>query len=131
MQEKESLTYNFPKEERLYKKKLIQELFENGSSFYLYPFKVIWLSSEESENNQVLFSVSKRNFKRAVDRNAIKRKLREAYRLNKHQNQLSSHQPSLLIGYIYTGKEILDFRVIESKLKKSIARLHKEIQADS
>jgi len=131
VQEKESLTYNFPKEERLYKKKLIQELFENGSSFYLYPFKVIWLSSEESENNQVLFSVSKRNFKRAVDRNAIKRKLREAYRLNKHQNQLSSHQPSLLIGYIYTGKEILDFRVIESKLKKSIARLHKEIQADS
>ena len=131
MPEQAILTYNFPKEERLNKKKLIQELFDNGSSFYVYPFKVVWLPYEESTHHQVLFSVTKKRYKKAVDRNLLKRRMREAYRLNKHQNHLSEIRPALLIGYIYTGKEILDYEVIESKLKKSLNRLIKETQAES
>lgn len=127
MTEKESLTYSFPKEERLYKKKLIQELFENGSSFYLYPFKVLWLPHTAVDTHQVLVSVSKRKFKKAVTRNLIKRRVKEAYRLNKHQNNFSELKPSGLIAYIYTGKEVHDFAMIESKLKKSISRLSKEL----
>lgn len=127
MTELKSVTYNFPKEERLYKKKLIQELFENGSSFYLYPFKVLWLPHAEIDRHQVLVSVSKRKFKKAVTRNLIKRRVKEAYRLNKHQNNFSEFKPSALIAYIYTGKEVHDFTMIESKLKKSINRLSKEL----
>lgn len=57
--------------------------------------------------------------------------MREAYRLNKHEHGFSSFQPPLLIAYIYTGKEVLDQRVIASKLKKSIDRLVNEIQKAS
>ncbi len=74
--------FTFKKSERLSSKKDIQELFNNGSSFYLYPFKVITLPADTSKLHQVLFSVPKRLFKRAVDRNLLKRRMREAYRLN-------------------------------------------------
>lgn len=116
----------FKKSERLHKKKQIKELFDRGSSFYLYPFKVIHLiSSEESDHPQILISVSKRNFKKAVDRNLLKRRIREAYRLNK--DQINAGQ-NLLIAYIYTAKEILTFTEIQRKLIASIERLNKSYQ---
>ncbi len=110
------------KAERLKKRKLIKELFEKGSSFYLFPFKVIYLpaSAFEISNHQLLVSVSKRSFKKATDRNKIKRRIREAYRLNKFK--LSAYQPTL-IGYIYTSREILPFSDIEAKLSKSLNSL--------
>ena len=109
------------KSERLSSKKLIKELFDKGSSFYLYPFKVYFLrQTPEEDHNQILFSVSKRNFKRAVDRNLLKRRMREAYRLNK---QSLSDETSLLIAYIYTSKKILNYSEIEDKLKQTLNRL--------
>jgi ribonuclease P protein component len=128
--EKENLTYSFPKEERLHKKKLIQELFDNGSSFYLYPFKVLWLRTSDIEAHQVMVSVSKRRFKKAVTRNLLKRRVKEAYRLNKNQNGFHELTPSVLIAYIYTGKEAHPYRLIETKLKKSIERLTKELSSN-
>lgn len=127
-----NLKYTFPKSERLHSKKLIQELFSRGSSFYLYPFKIIYLSDVHPEVHQVLISVSKKRFKKAVTRNLIKRRIREAYRLNKHV--LASRPdafPKLLIGYIYTGKEVLPYPLIEAKLKKSLHRLIKEQSNES
>lgn len=116
----------FKKSERLYKKKEIKELFEKGSSFYLYPFKIIHLpDSDRSHHPKVLVSVSKRNFKKAVDRNRLKRVIKEAYRLNKHQIQ---SKQDLLIAYIYTSKEILTFSQIEKKLILVIERLNKNYQ---
>ncbi|WP_317039302.1 ribonuclease P protein component [Roseivirga sp. 4D4] len=124
-----NLKYTFPKSERLHSKKLIKELFEKGSSFYLYPYKVIYLPQDDIESNQVLISVSKKKFKKAVTRNLIKRKIKEAYRLNKHLlTDESQALPKLLIGYIYTGKDILPYQTIEGKLKKSLLRLKKESQ---
>ncbi len=123
-----NLKYTFPKSERLHSKKLIQELFDKGSSFYIYPFKVIYLPSTETETNQVLVSVSKKKFKKAVTRNLIKRKVKEAYRLNKNSLPIPLEaSPKLLIGYIYTGKDILPYQTIEAKLKKSLIRLKKEL----
>ncbi|MFY0591892.1 MAG: ribonuclease P protein component [Roseivirga sp.] len=122
------MNFTFPKSERLHSKKLIQELFTEGSSFYLYPFKVIYLPKAEIESNQVLVSVSKKKFKLAVTRNKIKRLIKEAYRLNKHSFQPDSETSSkVLIGYIYTGKEVMPYQFIESKLKKSLLRLSKEL----
>lgn len=113
--------FSFPKSERLHKRNNIQELFTKGSSFYLFPFKVLVLKSDDkSIHHQVLISVSKRNFKKAVQRNLIKRRIREAYRLNKH---LLAEYPKLQIAYIYTAKEVLEYSDIEMKVIESIKRL--------
>jgi len=112
--------FSFPKSERLYKKKAIQELFDKGSSFYVYPFRVYFQKCSDPESeHQVMFSVSKRNFKRATDRNLIKRRIREAYRLNK---AAISGTSKLQIAYIYTAKEILIFEVIRDKVLLSFKR---------
>jgi len=113
--------FTFRKEERLCKRKIIQELFEKGSSFYLHPFKVYILRQFESPVHQVLISVSARNFKRAVDRNLIKRRIREAYRL--HKSKLP--EGKLVLGFVYSAKEILSFRDIQQKMILSIARIEK------
>ena len=113
-------TFSFPKSERLYKKKDIQELFDKGSSFYLYPFRVIVQRQPTQDTNQVLFSVSKKNFKRAVDRNLIKRRMREAYRLNKAALPETS---KLQMAYIYTAKDILLFDQIRDKMVATFKRL--------
>ena len=113
----EKLTFKKP--ERLSGKKLIQELFDKGSSFYLYPFKVHFLTNQGSIN-QVLVSVPKNIFKRAVDRNAIKRRIREGYRLNKSKLRSDIF---FSIAYIYTAKEILPSSIIHQKIVLSFEKL--------
>ena len=126
MKKFEVITGNtFSKLERLSSKSLIQELFDNGSSFYLFPFKVIYIKAPaEQPVHQVLFSVPKRHFKRAVDRNKIKRQLREVYRLNK--SILNDLPEKLCIGYIYTFKEKLPYNTLEQKLSEALNRLRQE-----
>jgi len=121
--------FTFGKSERLKKEKLIKELFNGGSSFYLFPFKVFYLPQPDPDCafHQVLVSVSKRNFKRAVDRNRIKRLTREAYRLQKHT---LPEAPRLVIGYVYTHKEIPLFEELKRRLHKSLERLaHEAVKA--
>ena len=121
----------FGKTERLCSKKLIKELFNRGSSFYIYPFKVIFLPNPDQQlgHHQLLISVPKRTFKKAVDRNRIKRQVREAYRLNKKHAPVTNAD-SLMIAYIYTAKESLKYQIIEEKLKESLLRLSNETFGD-
>jgi len=113
--------FTFRKEERLHKEKLIKELFETGSSFYFYPFKVLFKRNPDPgfPVHQVMISVSRKNFKKAADRNRIKRRIRESFRLNKN---LLPPAPKLLIAYIYTAKEILTFAEIQERLIKTLNR---------
>ena len=79
--------FSFPKKEKLTSKIIIDRLFKEGESTFKYPFRILFLSdtSYSEPFPQIVISVSKRNFKHAVDRNRIKRLIREAYRLQKNE----------------------------------------------
>ena len=117
--------FSFRKEERLSSKKNIKELFQKGSSFYVFPYKVIFLQTNQvpTPSHQVLLSVSSRNFKRAVDRNLIKRRMRESYRLQK--SMLAKKSP-LLIAFIYTATEIQAFKEMHNKMLIALSRIEKK-----
>jgi ribonuclease P protein component len=119
--------YTFKKEERLCSKKLLERLFGNGSSFLIYPFRITWLLSELPEKVpvQVVINVSKRKFKRAVDRNLLKRRIREIYRLNKAEFVYSFVNAPIALGINYIGNEINDYHMMEKKLKVAFQKLEK------
>lgn len=122
--------YSFKKEERLCNLKLIDKLFTNGSSFLVYPFRISWLIEVANQEVpvQIIISVPKKRFKRAVDRNLIKRRIREIYRLNKSKHLtpfLSKESTTLLLGITYIGNEIADYSFLEKKFKETLTRLKK------
>ena len=125
--------YTFTKEERLCSKRLIDDLFHNGSSFVVYPFRVVFLVKPDNPNQefpvQVITSVPKKRFKRAVDRNYLKRLMRESYRLEKHQlySILKDHSLNLLLAIQYVSNEKLSLETLQSKLQQLIGKLKNEI----
>jgi len=126
--------YTFKKEERLCNKKLIDELFHNGSSFLCYPYRVSWLAVEENAEYpvQVLIAVPKKRYKRAVDRNLVKRRIREAYRLNKQEhlyNLLTVANKKIVFSVGYIGKEIEPYLVMEKKMLKLLKQLSEQVAA--
>ena len=132
---KQSQMHTFKKEERLCSKKLIEELFHNGSSFLLYPFRIVWLkhSFPAKVPVQVVINVPKRRFKKAVDRNLIKRRIREIYRLNKSTGLygfMESASAQLLLGIHYVGKDIAEYEFMEKKLKLVLIQLKEAFLKD-
>ena len=124
-------TFKLTKNERLSNTILIGKLFAEGDSFFVFPLKVVYLKTQLPGRFpvQASFSVSKKNFKRAVQRNLLKRRLREAYRLNKpgfYQSIPNGSQLALMI--IYSAKEIKDFTLIEKSMKKALAKLAEGIR---
>ncbi|TPE45124.1 ribonuclease P protein component [Pontibacter mangrovi] len=117
-------SYTFSKEEHLCSKRHISQLFAKGSSFNLYPLRFVYCTPQDLPpgQTQVLISVSKRYFKRAVDRNRLKRQMREAYRLNKHLLYQHPDQAPRLLGILYIGKEKKSFHSIQKKLISGLER---------
>jgi ribonuclease P protein component len=114
-------------DQRLKKKKEIDLLFADGKSFNLPPIRVIYtVNPEPNSKNQLLFSVPSRAFKRAVDRNLLKRRMRESYRVN----QFSLDLPvKLNLAYIYIAKKALPYSEIEKKIIQSFQKLKNEFEA--
>ncbi|MCH2199019.1 MAG: ribonuclease P protein component [Flavobacteriales bacterium] len=123
--------YTFKKHERLTHRKIIGQLFEKGAAIKSFPVRFKWLATELSEDQpvQVVISVSKRYFKKAVDRNRIKRLIRESWRMQKHRiyDACEQHDLQLAVAVIYIGKELPDFNTIDLKISLLIDRLIEDI----
>ncbi len=121
-------TYTLGKKERLKSRKAIEQLFGDGKSFAVFPFKVIYKKTTAGPQHlQTAFSVSKRYFKKAVHRNRIKRLMREAYRLQKNdlQNNLQQSNRCLAVFIIFVAKELPQYPAIVLKMETVLKRLQK------
>lgn len=147
--------FTWNKKEKLKSRKRIERVFKEGKGLTLFPFKVLWLlqpgtagspgkagssgsagsrgkagsSGSAGSPLQAGFGVSSRHFKRAVDRNRIKRLSREAYRLQKQPlfRQLEEKGLSLAVFFIYTGKDLPDYTTVTHKIGVALQKLIKEI----
>lgn len=126
------MNFNYPKNEKLKSKITIGLLFSEGKSVSKYPLRLVYHSGALGDDQQlkVGVSVSKKYFKKAVDRNYFKRVLRETYRLNQHllKDQLS--QPYALMLF-YQSKDRLTFEEINSKTIQLFEKFLEQINSVS
>ena len=126
--------FAFPKTERLKSRRQIDDLFSKGKAISVSPIRVIYQFSLAAEKAglQIGVTASKKNFKKAVDLNRIKRLLREAYRLQKEGLvlQVKATQKSGNIFFIYTDKTLADFETIKKAMAKCLQRLGKILQSE-
>ena len=130
--------YTLGKNERLKSRKAIELLFKAGRSFSVFPFRVVYVTTDDGRRTtdsaflQAGFTVSSKNFKRAVDRNSVKRLMREAYRLQKNelQQQLLSGNKTLSVFFIFNGSEIPEYDLVFSKMTKALKQLQKLFNED-
>jgi len=116
------MNFSFPKSEKLKSRKTIELLFSEGKTITKFPIKVFFLPIENTEFTQAGFTVPKRNFKSAVDRNRIKRQMREAYRLQKHLLKNDSGLKFALF-FLYISKENLPYSKIETAMESLIKKI--------
>jgi ribonuclease P protein component, eubacterial len=123
--------FTLSKKERLCSEKEIETLFSSGERFLSFPLQVVYARTEKKGvEASVLFSVSKKRFKRAVHRNRIKRLMRECFRLNKQPlyELLEGREAGLNIAIIFIDKELPAFELVEKGMIKAIAKLIQQLQ---
>ena len=132
--------FSFGKNERLKSRKLIEQLFNEGKNFVFPPYRIYYLINKRIPpvqyspfNIQFGIGVSGKNFRKAVDRNRVKRLSREAYRLQKNDlhETLKTNNQQLNLFLIYTAKELTDFNTIKEKVKLILNKLIKIIDENN
>jgi ribonuclease P protein component len=121
--------FRFPKSARISSKKDIDRLFDKGESFIAYPLRIVYRSDVEANPSEsgisILISIPKRRIKRAVDRNRLKRLVRETFRLNQHRITPPEHT-RLQIAFMYIANEITSYAHIEKAMWKAIGTLNSQ-----
>ena len=136
--------YTFTKAEKLKSRKRIEWVFKEGRSLSVFPFKVFYLlapspavqaipathSASSQAPLQAGFGAGSRHFKKAVDRNRIKRLSREAYRLQKQPlvDVLAEKKRSMALFFVYTGKELPDHDTVKAKIGVLLQQLIKQVK---
>ena len=128
-----TLRFTFPKKEHLCGKTTIDKLFEKNNSFLQYPLRVLYKIEKNPDNKipaKILLSVSKKYFKRAIHRNTLKRKMREAYRKQKSPLilLLSEKNLSNTMAILYISKEPISYEQIDAGMKECITKLMHKIE---
>jgi ribonuclease P protein component len=122
---------SFGKEEKLCSKKEIDSLFKDGNSFVEYPLKVIYNELDSSiANTRVLISVPKRRFRKAVDRNRIKRLIREGYRKSKMEflENLNADGKYFALAFVYIGKDIPHYSGVAAAMQLALDKMKTQNQ---
>lgn len=113
--------FTLGKTERLKSKKQTDQLFSEGKKFSVTPFRIFYIiNSTETSSHQFGVGVSSKVFKRATDRNRVKRLVKEAWRLQK-----LLLQAKLIVFFIYTGKELPEYKQVFDAVGKAIEKLNK------
>lgn len=131
-----SISFTFTQEERLKSKKMIGALFAGGNSYMAYPIRVVWLPFPPDFHTpptvpvQMTVTASKRVFKTATARNRIKRLVREAWRLHKHEfyARRGPDAPPIALLLMYVAKEEVSFLEVEKGVRKMIAKFEEPIK---
>jgi len=134
-----SKQFTLGKSERLRSRKQIEKLFAEGKSLVVNPFRVYYTIVPDNKPGGVQFGigVSSKNFKRAVDRNRIKRLTREAWRLQNIElkEKIETAGSQLNVFFIYTGKDLPDFKMVKDKLtvalKKLVSKVDENISSNT
>ena len=119
----------FPKSERLFSQKKISRLFNDGLSFIAYPLRIVYLPDTcdpaPTSGISVLISVPKKRFRHAVDRNRIKRMIRESIRLHKNETALFYQQngQQLHLALMYICNDLKPYPIIEKSVLKALNQL--------
>jgi ribonuclease P protein component len=123
--------FSYGKEERLKSRKLLQEIFSKGKTFTIHPVKIFYLQPDAPIDFPVKVGVgaSGRHFKKAVDRNRIKRLLREAYRTEKSSlhEYLDNYNRQIIIFLLYIDKALPDYATLKIKMPLIVERLIKQL----
>ena len=146
MEDSQTVCLKFPKEERLRHKALVQGLFDKGEGIYEYPLRLTWRIMDEEELHrtfraglperlgylQMMVTVPKKKRRRAVDRVLIRRRIREAYRLNriplKTKLEHCGERIYLQLGFVYISTENESYYKIEKRMRKILAKVGMEIE---
>ena len=120
--------FRLPHSERLRSFGALRRLFQQGSGGFVFPFRyVVFAESDEIFDVEVLFSVPKKNHNRANVRNLLRRRTKEAYRLNKSILHECGKLASLDMALIYSSKEVVDYKTIENAVRKILSTVAEDL----
>ncbi len=124
-------SFTFKKEERLKSRKIIGSLFKEGKSFSMFPLRLVWKSIDAAQKSPIQFTVSvpKRSFPKAVHRNQIRRKIREAYRLQKHllYEAIAEDDQQYVMMFLFIGKKAMTYQEIDRAVNKVIKKFIRQL----
>ena len=123
----------FRKEERLCGNKLIDKLFSDGNrQISVFPVRLVWLLTDEIEGVQILISAPKRNFHHAVDRNRVKRQIREFYRTSSAslKQTVAAHGKGMALAFLFNDTRLWDTDKLVPRLESAMEKMVETISAE-